>query len=149
MIANATDFDISYDENSNGGGYSSDDDAENSTNQRDNDEEDLDPYRLENLFFEDSDDELTEHHAGADGALVQLINIKQEARKYERMLKEKAYLSGRLWCAAPIGKSLSAHLDCEVILMSFLPMLLLIRSLERSISEEVSTKHHRKESVQH
>ena len=47
-------------------------------------------------FFEDSDYELTDHHSGADGEFLQLIHVKREARKYARMLKEKAYLSGRL-----------------------------------------------------
>ena len=37
--ANATDLDLSHDEKINGGGYNSDDDAENSTNQRDDYEE--------------------------------------------------------------------------------------------------------------
>ena len=37
--ANVADVDISYDEKSNGGGDSIDDDVENSTNQSDNDEE--------------------------------------------------------------------------------------------------------------
>ena len=50
MAANAADFDLSYDENSNGSGDSGDDDAENITNQRDNDEEELDPSRLEKIF---------------------------------------------------------------------------------------------------
>ena len=66
---------------SNGGGDRSDDDAENSTNQRDNYGEEFDPFRIEKLLLYDSDDELTEHHAGADGAITQLTNMKQEARK--------------------------------------------------------------------
>ena len=73
LAANATDLDIGDDENINGGGDSSDDDAENSTNQRDNDEEELGPYRLEKLLLDDRNDELTEHHTGADGAPAQLI----------------------------------------------------------------------------
>ena len=73
MAANATDLDLRYDENSNGGGDSSNDDAENSTNQRDNDKEEIDPYKLENLLLDDSDDDLTEHHANSDEALAQLI----------------------------------------------------------------------------
>ena len=68
--ANATDIDRGEDENINGGGDSSDDDAENSTNQRDNDEEELDPYRLENILLYDIDDDITEHHAGSDGELA-------------------------------------------------------------------------------
>ena len=98
--ANTTDLDLIDDEKSNGGGDSSDDDDKNSTNHRDNYEEELDPYRLENLLLDDRDDELTEHHTGADEALSQIINMEQEARKYVRMEKEKAYLSGRLQCAA-------------------------------------------------
>ena len=128
MAANATDLDLSDDEKSNVGGDSSDDDAENSTNQRYNDEEELDPYRLEKLLLDDSYDELTEHHAGADGALAQIIKTNQEARKSVRMAKEKAYLSGRLRCAAPLEIYLSAPLDREVILTTLLPTLWLIRS---------------------
>ena len=85
--ANATEIDLSNDEKSDVGGDRSDDDAENSTNQRDNDEEELDPYRLEKLILDDSDDELTEHHAGADGELAQLIKMNKEARKSARMAK--------------------------------------------------------------
>ena len=131
--ANAAELDISDDENSNDGGDNSDDDAENSTNQRDNDEEELDPSRLEINLLDDSDDELTEHHAGADGVLAQLIKMKQEARKSVWMTKDKAYLSGRLWCAALLEIYLYAPLDCADILMTLLPMLWSIRSLERSI----------------
>ena len=88
--ANTTDLDLIDDEKSNGGGDSSEDDDENSTNHRDNDEEELDPYRLENLLLDDSNDELTEHHTGADEALFQIIKMEQEARKSARMSKEEA-----------------------------------------------------------
>ena len=73
MAVNVTDLDLRDDEKSNGGGDSNYYDAENSTNQRDNDEEEIDPYRLEKLILYDSDDDLTEHHSSADEALVQLI----------------------------------------------------------------------------
>ena len=46
-----TDLDLSNDENSNDGGDSSNDNAENSTDQRDNDEEEIDPSRLEKIFY--------------------------------------------------------------------------------------------------
>ena len=144
-----TDLDLGYDKKSNVGGDRSDDDAENITNQRDNDEEELDSYRLENLFLDDSDDELADHHAGSDGALAQLIKTKQEARKSVRTEKEKAHLSGRLLCTYLIEISLSAPLDCEVILMALLPMLRLIRSLEISIYGVLSTTQQRAEEVQH
>ena len=74
---NSTELDLSDDEKSNGGGDRIDDDSGNSTNQRDNDEEELDPYRLENLLLDDISDELTEHHAHADEALLQLIHMKK------------------------------------------------------------------------
>ena len=48
--SNAADLDISYYENSNGCGDRSYDDTKNSTNQIDNDEEELDPSILETLF---------------------------------------------------------------------------------------------------
>ena len=59
LVENATDLDLSNDENSNGGGDNSDDYAGNSIDQIDNDKEELDPSRLENLLLDDSDDKLT------------------------------------------------------------------------------------------
>ena len=70
--ANAADLGRSNDENSNGGGDSSDDDAENSTNQKNNAEEEFDPSRIEHFLLIDSDDEINEHHTGADGELAQI-----------------------------------------------------------------------------
>ena len=146
---NGTDLDIIDNEMSNGGVESSDDDAENSTDQRDNDEEKLDSYILEKLILDDNDDELTENHAGADEALVQLINMKKESRKYVRILIEKVYLSVHLSCAALLETAASATLDCEVILMSLLLMLRLITFLETSLPGLVSMTQQRAESVQH
>ena len=128
--ANAADLDLSDDEKSNGGGDSSDDDAEKNTNQSDNYEEGLEPSRLENLLLDDSDDEPTEHHAGSDGALAQLIKTNQDTRKFEQITKEKACLSGRVQCSALLEVYFYAHLECEVILMTLLPILWLILSLE-------------------
>ena len=139
MVANSSDLDIRNYKKSNDGGDSSDDDAENSTNYRDNAEGELDPSILENLLLDDSNYELTTHHVGYDGSLAQPINMKQEARKSVRVAKEKAYLSGRIWCAALLEMSLSSTLECKVILMTLLPILWLICSLEVSISGAVST----------
>ena len=137
MEANAADLDISNDEKSNVGGDSSYDDAENITNQRDNDEKELYLSRLENLLLDDSDDEITDHQAGSYGALSQPINMKQEERKYVWMAKEKAYMSGQLRCAALLEIALSAPLECDMILMTLLPILWSIRYLEISISGAV------------
>ena len=98
--ANAADLDLSDDEKSNVGGDSSDDDAAKSTNQRDNDKEELDLSRLENFILDDSDDDPTEQHDGSDGSLAQLIKTKQETSKSVWMSNKKAYLLGRLWCSA-------------------------------------------------
>ena len=149
LPSNAADLDLSDDEKSNARGDSSDDDAENKTNQIYNDEEKLDPYRLENFILDDSDDELTEHQTGTNGALAQLINVKQWARNYVWMAKEEAYLSEWLWCAALLGIALSEPLDCEAILITLLPMLRSIRSLETSIYGAVKTTQQREEAVQH
>ena len=147
--ANTDDLDLSDDKNINDGGDSSDDDAENSTNQRDNNKEELDLSRLENLLLYYSADELTEHHNGNDGSLAQPINMKQEATNPVWMETEKAYLSGRLCCAALLELALSTPLDYELILMALLSMLRSIRSLERSISGSESMTHQRTEAVQH
>ena len=81
MEDNAADLNLTDDEKSNGGGNTSDDDAENSANHRNNDEKKLDPSRIESFLLDESDDELTEHHDGADGSLAQIVKIKKEARK--------------------------------------------------------------------
>ena len=81
MESNEDDIDLSDKEKSNCGGDRSAYDDENSTNQRDNDEEELDRSRIENLLLDDSDNELTEHHSGADGALAQPIKTNQESNK--------------------------------------------------------------------
>ena len=88
--ANAADIDLSDDGNSNVGGDRSDDNSEDIKNHRDNDEEELEPYILENLLWDNSDYELTEKNTGSDGELAQLIKTKQEERKYVWMAKEKA-----------------------------------------------------------
>ena len=75
--------------------------------------------------------------------------MKQEARKSVRTENEKAYLSGRLQCADLIEISLSAPLDYEVSLMTLLPMLWLIRYMEKSMSGAISTTHQRSEEVEH
>ena len=85
-------LDLSDDEKSNSDGDCSDDYSENSTNKRGNEEEELDPSRIEELLLDDSDDEQTEHHDGADRALAQLINMKQYAKKSVWVAKDKAYL---------------------------------------------------------
>ena len=101
------------------------------------------------LILDDSDDELTEHHAGADGALAQLIKMKKEERNSVWMAKYKAYLAGLFQCATLLEIDLSSPLYCEVILMMILPMLWFIRFLRRSIYVEVSMKQQREEVVQH
>ena len=75
--------------------------------------------------------------------------MKQEARKSVLMAKDKAYLSGRIRCAALLETALYAPLECEVILIMLLPMLWWIHSLERSISGAVLTKQQRSEAMQH
>ena len=127
--ANAADLDLSDYEKINGDGDSSDDDAGNSTNQRDNDEEELDPSRIENLILDDSYDDITDHHDGSYGSLAQLIKMKKESKNYFLMAKEKSYLSGRLHCADLLEIALSTPLEYEVVLMTILPTLQLIRSL--------------------
>ena len=80
LASNEADLGLSNDKNSNGGGDISDDNTENNTNQSNNNEDELDPSRLENLLVDNSDDEATEHHAGADRSLEQPIKMNQEKR---------------------------------------------------------------------
>ena len=94
-------------------------------------------------------DELNEHHTGAGGALLQLIKINQESKKSMSMAEEKAYLPGWVWYAALLEIDFSASLNCELVLMTLLPIIWLICSLERSIYAVVSMTQQRAEAVQH
>ena len=106
--ANASYLDISDDENSNGGGDRSDDDAENITNQRENDEEELDPSIWQRI-----------RHTCLDIFGVMIF----------------------------LKTTISAPLDCEMVLMMLLPMLWSIYFLERSIYGAVATTKQRVEAV--
>ena len=55
--------------------------------------------------------------------------MKKESKNYFLMAKEKSYLSGRLHCADLLEIALSTPLEYEVVLMTILPTLQLIRSL--------------------
>ncbi len=94
----------------------------------------LDPSSLENLLLEDRDiagsDEETEleHHSGADGALAQLIKLKQEARKAGQNKREKNDLSNRVRCFSLLEAVFATRKrnnsnPNQIILMTILPLL--------------------------
>ena len=64
---------------------------------------------------------------------MQLFKKNQEARNSVRTEKEEAYLLGQLCCVTLLEITIFAPLEHKVVLMTLLPMLRLILSLERSI----------------
>ena len=140
----------------------SDDDNSESENKRqqadeesDDDEDiELPSSTLENLLLEDSDADMEsdddgnilEHHAGADGALAQLIKMKQEARKAGQNRKEKIALTSQLHTMILLESLLnpsfirSSFLTNELVLSIIIPMLQVRRKLEKSLSSDRQTK---------
>mmetsp|Transcript_26163 Transcript_26163/g.39211 ORF Transcript_26163/g.39211 Transcript_26163/m.39211 type:complete len:1332 (-) Transcript_26163:224-4219(-) len=121
---------------------------------KDQEDIELDPLSLENLLLEDtdilaSDEENTlEHHSGADGALAQLIKLKQEARKAGQNKREKNELSNRVRCFSLLeavfpNKKRSKTIPNNIALMTILPLLrtrtILLKSVlasENSLSQK-------------
>jgi len=128
-------------------------DDENHQNDEDSDVE-LDPSELEKMLLEDRDtidseedeENTLEHHSGADGALAQLIKLKQESRKAGQNRREKIELSNRLRCFSlleVIFASKRNELSDKIALMTILPLLrtrtVLFKSLT-SMENSISNK---------
>eukprot|EP01083_Nonionella_stella_P214330 772345_1 len=113
----------------------------------------LEPSKLENMLLQDADDEsvdedMLEHHEGADGALARLIKMKQEMRKEGQAKKEKVELANKLRCF-PLLENVFSHqhsslLSNQVVLMTILPLLRtrseFVRSIHRSGGDSTSEK---------
>ncbi len=126
------------------------DEVQDDTNNKNNEVE-LDPSTLENLLLEDNDElgtddeDILEHHEGADKALANLIKLKQEARKAGKSKKEKMELINRQRCFALLEAMFSSHLNKvsssnQMKLMVTLPLLRYHTILRKSVdSAELSS----------
>ncbi len=111
----------------------------------------LDSSKLENLLIQSSDDDdsvdanMLEHHEGADAALAQLLQLKQDARKSGREQKEKIELADRIRCIGLLEAVFQTNkrttlLSNQVTLMVILPLLRTMSELLKSISSVVIHK---------
>lgn len=112
----------------------------------DDDDVEIDANGLQSLLEEDSDAEVNEgeleHHAGADGALARLIQMKQEARKAGQLAIERIEIGRQLRCiilleAMVVGKSDSwgSLLSVDTIVQMIVPILQYRREVSRSLDK--------------
>lgn len=109
----------------------------------------LDATNLKSLLEEDSDadvdENVLEHHEGADAALAKLIKLKQEARKAGQQAKEKIELGHQLRCTLLV-ELLFTRPDAwkelfqpDVILRFVAPMLQQRKYVEKSMSKVIES----------
>lgn len=109
----------------------------------------LDPAKLQSMLEEDSDadidEEVLEHHEGADAALAKLIKLKQEARKAGKQAKEKIEIGHQLRSTFLL-ELLFGRPDAwnrlfrtETLLAISLPMLKHRQTLERSLKKSIES----------
>ena len=140
--------DSDSDDASNDRTEASEDDTESmksNSNKGEGEEIELDPSKLENLLIESSDDDdsvdenILEHHEGADAALAQLIKLKQNARKAGKDQREKLELADRIRCVSLIEAVFQSNkrtntLSNQVSLMVVLPLLRCRSELAKAVS---------------
>ncbi len=115
------------------------------------DEIELDSSKLENLLIQSSDDDdsvddnMLEHHEGADAALARLIKLKQESRKLGKDQKEKVELEDKVRCLSLLeavfySNKRTTLLSNQVTLMVILPLLRTQTELLKSLSSAMVPK---------
>jgi urease gamma subunit len=120
----------------------------------------LDPAQLESMLLEDSDalldeedddEDVLEHHAGADAALAQLIKLKQDARKAGRQALERLEIARQLRCVMLVdtllsnpGRQWTNLLQSNLFMKMVLPLLQaridLEKKLERASANQLGKK---------
>lgn len=110
----------------------------------DEDDEQLDPERLQSLLEEEGDMEL-EHHEGADGALATFIQAKKAAQKAGRLAEERSVLAKQLRCTVLLetllvskSKGRAMLLTPESVLRLLVSVVQYRRKLEAAASEKDS-----------
>jgi hypothetical protein len=106
----------------------------------------LDATRLQSMLEDDSDADVDggelEHHAGADAALAQLIQLKQDARKAGKLARERMEIARQIRCTLlletlVVGKpdGWGSLLRTDVVLQLVIPLLSYRKNLEKAISK--------------
>lgn len=106
----------------------------------------LDASKLQSMLEDDSDADIDggelEHHAGADAALAQLIQLKQDAKKAGKLARERMEVARQLRCTLlletlVVGKpdGWGSLLRSDVLLELVIPLLSYRKSLEKSITK--------------
>jgi len=109
----------------------------------------LDPTKLQSMLEEDSDadvdNDVLEHHEGADSALAKLIKLKQETRKAGQQAREKIEMAHRLRSTFLL-ELLFGRFDAwsrvfrtEILSSTLLPMLRLRNKLEKSLNKPIAS----------
>ena len=121
------------------------------------DEVEIDKERLQTLLLQEIDEsegEDLEHHEGADGALVKLIKLRQEARKAGQQAREKLETSAEIRCLLLLETLLTnpsrrwKDKTIKDMIMTFtLPLVRSIRSLEKAIKSASEGKLAKKSPV--
>lgn len=111
----------------------------------------LDPSKLQSMLEEDSDadvdEDVLEHHEGADAALAKLIKLKQDARKAGKQAREKIEIGHQLRSTFLL-ELLFGRPDAwnrlfatETLLAISLPMLKHRQKLERSVKKSMESSN--------
>jgi hypothetical protein len=106
----------------------------------------LDASKLQSMLEDDSDASFDggelEHHAGADAALAQLIQLKQDAKKAGKLARERMEVARQLRCTLlldtlVVGKTdgWASLLRSDVVLQLVSPLLSYRKNLEKSITK--------------
>jgi hypothetical protein len=106
----------------------------------------LDATKLQSMLEDDSDASFDggelEHHAGADAALAQLIQLKQDAKKAGKLARERMEVARQLRCTIlldtlVVGKpdGWASLLRSDTVLQLVIPLLSYRKNLEKSITK--------------
>jgi hypothetical protein len=127
-----------------------DDASSNSKDKADDEDseedEELDATRLQTMLEDDSDASIEkgelEHHAGADAALAQLIQLKQDARKSGKLARERMEIARQVRCTLLLetlvmGKpeGWGSLLRTDVVLQMVIPLLSYRKFLEKAVAK--------------
>eukprot|EP00934_Nitzschia_sp_Nitz4_P008977 Nitzschia sp. Nitz4//scaffold2_size372955//41768//45868//NITZ4_000365-RA/size372955-processed-gene-0.8-mRNA-1//1//CDS//3329546602//8967//frame0 len=109
----------------------------------------LDASNLQTLLEEDSDadvdENMLEHHEGADAALAKLIKLKQEARKAGKQARERIETAHQLRCTVLLellfGRSdpWKNLFRAEVVLGVIIPILKHRKHVEKTLKQELES----------
>jgi hypothetical protein len=108
-------------------------------------EKELDATKLQSMLEDDSDASVgseLEHHAGADAALAQLIQLKQDAKKAGKLARERTEIARQVRCTLLLDtlvvgtpQGWGSLLRTDVVLELVIPLLNYRKNLEKAITK--------------